>query len=71
MQRAHLIVHGLVQGVFFRYNAKKEALNLGLKGYTKNLPDGTVEFVAEETFQFKSYWPASNKLKATGTVTVN
>lgn len=30
-----------------------------------------VEFVAEETFQFKSYWPASNKLKATGTVTVN
>jgi len=30
----------------------------------------TVEFIAEETFQFKSYWPASNKLKATGTVTV-
>ena len=30
----------------------------------------TVEFVAEETFQFKSYWPASNRLKATGTVTV-
>ena len=30
----------------------------------------SVEFVAEETFQFKSYWPASNRLKATGTVTV-
>ena len=29
-----------------------------------------VEFIAEETFQFKSYWPASNRLKATGTVTV-
>jgi len=30
----------------------------------------TVEFTAEETFEFKSYWPASDTLKATGTVTV-
>ena len=29
-----------------------------------------VEFVATETFQYKSYWPASNKLKATGTINV-
>ena len=47
MQRTHIIVHGLVQGVFFRYNTKKEALSLGLKGYTRNMPDGTVEIVAE------------------------
>lgn len=30
----------------------------------------TVEFTATETFEFKSYWPASNKLKATGKVMV-
>ncbi len=47
MQRAHIIVHGLVQGVFFRYNTKKEALSLGLKGYVRNTPNGSVEIVAE------------------------
>lgn len=47
MQRAHIIVHGLVQGVFFRHNTKRKALSLGLKGYAKNMPDGTVEVFAE------------------------
>ena len=47
MQRAHLIIHGLVQGVFFRSNTKREAMNLNLKGYVKNLPDGTAEVIAE------------------------
>jgi acylphosphatase len=47
MQRAHIIVHGYVQGVFFRHNTKQEALSLGLKGYVKNMPDGTVEIIAE------------------------
>ena len=47
MQRAHLIVHGLVQGVFFRSNAKKAAETLGLRGYARNMADGTVEVVAE------------------------
>jgi len=37
-----------------------------LKGSRK-----TVEFVADKSFEFKSYWPASNKLKATGNVVVN
>jgi hypothetical protein len=38
----------------------------------KILPGGStvVEFTAVETFQFKSYWPASNRLKATGNVIV-
>lgn len=31
----------------------------------------TVEFVADNTFQFRSYWPSSNVLKATGTVNVS
>ena len=47
MQRVHIIVHGNVQGVFFRANAKKMAESLGLNGYAKNMPDGTVEVVAE------------------------
>jgi len=47
MQRAHITVHGSVQGVFFRHNTKRQALNLGLKGYVRNKGDGTVEVVAE------------------------
>lgn len=39
-------VHGLVQGVGFRYSTQREAKALGLKGYAKNLDDGSVEVVA-------------------------
>ena len=47
MQRVHIIVHGSVQGVFFRSNTKRMAESLGLTGYAKNMPDDTVEVVAE------------------------
>ncbi|MBL7055787.1 acylphosphatase [Candidatus Woesearchaeota archaeon] len=47
MKRIHLIVHGLVQGVFFRASTIKEAKSLNLVGYAKNLEDGTVEIIAE------------------------
>lgn len=47
MKRLHLIIKGRVQGVFYRHNTKKKALELNLKGYVKNLPDGTVEVIAE------------------------
>ena len=47
MKCAHLIVSGRVQGVFFRDNTRRKAEELGLTGYAKNLPDGTVEVVAE------------------------
>ena len=47
MKRVHIIVHGNVQGVFFRSNARKIAGSLGLKGYAKNMPDDSVEIVAE------------------------
>ncbi len=46
MKRIHLIVHGRVQGVFYRDNAQKKASELGLKGFVKNL-DSTVEVVVE------------------------
>ncbi len=45
--RAHVIFEGLVQGVFFRLNAKRFADSLGLLGWVRNMPDGTVEAVFE------------------------
>jgi len=40
-------IHGRVQGVFFRQSAQQEAQQLGLTGYTRNNPDGTVTIEAE------------------------
>ena len=45
--RAEIIVNGLVQGVGFRYFVYREAKNLGLKGFVKNLYTGEVLTVAE------------------------
>ena len=47
LARAKVRVYGLVQGVFFRANTKKVADKLGLKGYVRNMPDGSVEAVFE------------------------
>jgi acylphosphatase len=47
MQRITIIVHGTVQGVGYRYNTRIEAAKLGLTGYVRNCPDGTVKIVAE------------------------
>ena len=41
----HLIVTGRVQGVYFRANAQKQAIALGLTGYVRNLESGEVEIV--------------------------
>lgn len=45
--RAHLIVSGSVQSVGFRWFAQAHAKEAGVKGYVKNLDDGTVEIVCE------------------------
>ncbi len=47
MNNLHLTIHGQVQGVFFRQTACEKASELGLTGWVKNNPDGTVEIVAE------------------------
>ena len=47
MKRVHLTVYGRVQGVFFRYNTKKIADKLKLKGWVKNNPNNTVEIMGE------------------------
>jgi len=43
----HLIARGKVQGVNYRSFVRQQALALGVKGYVKNLPDGSVEIMAE------------------------
>ncbi|MBO2533706.1 acylphosphatase [Planifilum fulgidum] len=47
MVRKRIVVHGRVQGVGFRYHVYQQALRLGIHGWVKNLPDGTVEIDAE------------------------
>ncbi len=47
LARLGLLVHGRVQGVFFRQAAAEEARSLGLRGWVRNLPNGDVEIVAE------------------------
>ncbi|MGH7585754.1 MAG: acylphosphatase [Gemmatimonadales bacterium] len=40
------VVEGMVQGVGFRYFVRRRALELGLAGSVRNLPDGRVEVLA-------------------------
>lgn len=40
---ARFMVEGRVQGVFFRATTREQALQLGLRGFARNLPDGRVE----------------------------
>ena len=47
MPRLHLIIHGRVQGIFFRGSALQLARELGLTGWVRNRLDGTVELIAE------------------------
>ncbi len=47
MVRVHLRIYGLVQGVFFRSTMKQVANRLGVTGWVRNLPDGSVEAVVE------------------------
>ena len=41
------VVHGRVQGVFFRDSTQQEAERHGVAGWVRNRPDGTVELHAE------------------------
>ena len=46
-RRIHVFVTGRVQGVSFRFYTRKKAMQLGLQGWVRNLPDGRVEVIAE------------------------
>jgi acylphosphatase len=45
--RLHVTVHGRVQGVAFRHYTRRRALELGVCGWVRNLPDGSVEGLFE------------------------
>ena len=45
--QVHIRVVGMVQGVGFRWFVKQAANRLGLTGFVRNLPDGSVEVVVE------------------------
>ena len=47
MIRRRVIVHGAVQGVFFRDSTRRLAERRGVRGWVRNNPDGTVEAVFE------------------------
>lgn len=45
--RAHVLVSGKVQGVFFRSSTQDKAEELSVSGWVRNLADGRVEAVFE------------------------
>ena len=56
IEAIHIIVHGRVQGVWFRAGTKERADELGLFGWVKNKSEGTVEIHAEgEKLQLEDF----------------
>lgn len=47
LKHFNITVYGRVQGVFFRTTTQEKAIGLGLTGFVKNMPDGTVYIGAE------------------------
>jgi acylphosphatase len=45
--RVRVIIEGIVQGVFFRQHTRRVARGLGVTGWVRNRPDGTVEGLFE------------------------
>lgn len=62
MKRVRLRVEGRVQGVWYRQSTANEANRLGLAGWVRNLPDGSVEAAVEgeeDKVEALSAWCAS------------
>ncbi len=47
MKHLNIHIYGGVQGVNFRYGAREKALALGVAGFARNEPDGSVYIEAE------------------------
>ncbi|MBO93907.1 MAG: acylphosphatase [Opitutales bacterium] len=61
-----VVFRGRVQGVGFRWATQKVAADFPVFGYVKNLPDGSVEMVAEgEMSETKSFLAAVQNTMAT------
>jgi acylphosphatase len=46
-ERLEIHITGRVQGVGFRWHTRQQARDLALVGWVRNLPDGTVQVLAE------------------------
>ncbi len=56
--RVHLVIKGQVQGVFYRASTQDTAIKFSLKGWVRNLPDGSVEVIFEgQTERVKEVFP--------------
>ncbi|MHC1610157.1 MAG: acylphosphatase [Candidatus Methanospirareceae archaeon] len=69
--RAHVVITGRVQGVYFRYATREEANLRGVKGWVRNLSDGRVEAVfegekekVEELIDFCHHGPPSARVSS-------
>ena len=49
MKQVRVMIKGRVQGVFFRVSTQEMAIKLGVTGWVKNCPDGSVEAVFQGT----------------------
>ena len=47
MEHRRMVVRGRVQGVWYRKHTREKALELGLRGWVMNQPDGSVLVEAE------------------------
>jgi acylphosphatase len=47
VQQLHALIHGRVQGVNFRHATVVKAREVGVTGWVRNVPDRTVEVIAE------------------------
>ncbi len=67
--KAHVIVSGRVQGVYFRGETRNKAVKYGVNGWIRNLHDGRVDAVfegkkddVEKTIDFVSRGPSFAKV---------
>ena len=62
-----VLVSGTVQGVFFRQSTSQQAIDLGIKGWVRNLEDGRVECKAvgpEKDLLILLHWMGKGPVRA-------